>query len=91
MLKTNVVEPQATTTVRDPVCGMEIDPDQAYASRSIAEEVFYFCSKRCVEQFDREHLASATTGVADAAGARWIELPVADLNGNHGADRVSAK
>ena len=91
MFKTNVAESQTTTPVRDPICGMEVDPDQAFASRSVSNETFYFCSKRCVEQFDREHLASATTGVADSGVARWIELPVTDLNGNHGADHLAER
>ncbi len=38
--------------VKDPVCGMEIDPQAAFASREHMGQAFYFCSQNCVEQFD---------------------------------------
>lgn len=38
--------------VKDPVCGMEIDPKDVYATREHAGKTFYFCSKSCVDQFD---------------------------------------
>ncbi|HCF86716.1 MAG TPA: hypothetical protein DEV72_16135, partial [Ktedonobacter sp.] len=60
MIETNTQRSQAA--VRDPVCGMEINPAQAFATRTVGEETFYFCSERCVQQFDREHAGSATTG-----------------------------
>ncbi|MBI4495080.1 MAG: heavy metal translocating P-type ATPase [Chloroflexi bacterium] len=77
------------TSVRDPVCGMELSPADAVATRSEAGATYYFCSERCVQQFDRQHAASATTGVADTGGPRWIELPVADLDGRRGADHLA--
>ncbi|HZQ08831.1 MAG TPA: YHS domain-containing protein [Anaerolineae bacterium] len=40
--------------VKDPVCGMEIDPKDAYATREHAGKTFYFCSKSCVDQFDAD-------------------------------------
>src|SRR6266571_3614728 len=57
---------QASSIVQDPVCGITIDPAWAFATRRLAEETFYFCSQRCVQQFDREHTGSATTGVSEA-------------------------
>src|SRR5262245_50717159 len=42
----------------------------------LAEETFYLCSERCVQQFDREHTGSATTGVSEAGNLRRIEFPV---------------
>src|SRR5215472_6947269 len=81
MIETNT--PQAA--VRDPVCGMEIDPTQAFATRSVGEEMFYFCSLRCVEQFDREHTGSATTGVSVTDRLQRIDIPVTDWNGRKGA------
>src|SRR5579883_1430277 len=80
--------PAPPASVRDPVCGMEIDPSTAAAVRVVAETTYYFCSTRCAEQFDRQHPASATTGVAEGAGLRWIELPLADLGGRRGADHL---
>lgn len=37
---------------RDPVCGMEIDSQTAFAQREHSGETFYFCSQKCVDTFD---------------------------------------
>ncbi|HEX9132992.1 MAG TPA: heavy metal translocating P-type ATPase [Ktedonobacteraceae bacterium] len=86
MIKTNTQRSQAA--VRDPVCGMEIDPAWAFATRIFGEETLYFCSERCVQQYDREHTSSATTGVSDTGKLRRIELSIADLDGSHGANHL---
>jgi P-type Cu+ transporter len=86
MIETNTQQLQSV--VRDPVCGMEIDPAQAFATRIFGEETFYFCSERCVRQFDREHTGSATTGVSDTGILRRIELSIADLDGRHSAHHL---
>jgi P-type Cu+ transporter len=65
--------------VTDPVCGMQIEPAAAFATRQVDGETFYFCSENCVQQFDaaperflgarhpqdthQVPVASATTGV----------------------------
>jgi Cu+-exporting ATPase len=64
---------------------MEIDPTQAFETRIVGEEMFYFCSHRCVEQFDREHTGSATTGVSVTNRLQRIDIPVTDWNGRKGA------
>ncbi len=79
---------KSKSNVRDPVCGMEIEPAQAFATRIAGKETFYFCSERCVKQYDREHVGSATTGVSDTGRLRRIELSIADLDGRHGARRL---
>ena len=33
--------------VKDPICGMEIDPAAAVAKRSIDGSDYYFCSEQC--------------------------------------------
>ncbi len=86
MRETNTQRSQ--TAVRDPVCGMAIEPAQAFATRTLGEETLYFCSACCVQQFDREHTGSATTGITDSGKLRRIELSVADLDGRHGAKRL---
>lgn len=43
-----------TTTVKDPVCGMEINPDSAAGESEYEGETYYFCSMSCKESFDRE-------------------------------------
>lgn len=40
--------------VRDPVCGMLIDPESAVATREHAGQIFYFCSQDCVDKFDAD-------------------------------------
>ena len=40
--------------VRDPVCGMEIKPETAFATREHAGQIFYFCSQSCVDKFDAD-------------------------------------
>ncbi len=70
-------------TVRDPVCEMEIEPQSAFANREHMGQTFYFCSKSCVDQFDKDPhhyvMTSATTGFNPERTFTRIELPVADL------------
>jgi Cu+-exporting ATPase len=44
-------EEQMATTVKDPVCGMEIDPATAAASEEYEGTTYYFCSHGCHERF----------------------------------------
>jgi Cu+-exporting ATPase len=81
-------QPQPAAAVRDPVCGMTIDPARAFATRSLGEETLYFCSERCVQQFDHEHAGSATTGVSASGNLQHIDLPVMSFDGRHGASRL---
>jgi len=41
-------------TVKDPVCGMEIDPKSAVATEEYQGETYYFCSDSCHEKFKAE-------------------------------------
>lgn len=70
-------------TVRDPACGMEIEPQSAFAKREHMGQTFYFCSQCCVDQFDKDPhhfvMTSATTGFNPDRTLVRIELPVADL------------
>jgi Cu+-exporting ATPase len=38
-------------TVKDPVCGMQIDPATAAASAELDGTTYYFCSESCHERF----------------------------------------
>jgi Cu+-exporting ATPase len=38
-------------TVKDPVCGMQIDPDTAHASEEYKGTAYHFCSASCHERF----------------------------------------
>ncbi len=41
-------------TVKDPVCGMDIDPDGAAAKMEYKGQTYYFCSAACHDKFKRE-------------------------------------
>ncbi|MEW5956688.1 MAG: cation transporter [Chloroflexota bacterium] len=56
--------------VKDPVCGMEIDPAEAVATRSANGSDYYFCSAQCVETFDvdpHRYMHGAITETSPAA------------------------
>jgi putative ABC transport system ATP-binding protein len=40
--------------VRDPVCGMLLDPQQAPARLDEEGQILYFCSRGCREQYEQE-------------------------------------
>ncbi len=40
-----------TMTVKDPVCGMEIDPSNAVATEEHEGQTYYFCSAACHDKF----------------------------------------
>lgn len=41
-------------TVKDPVCGMEIDSEAAAATSDYEGATYHFCAVGCKEQFDAE-------------------------------------
>jgi YHS domain-containing protein len=40
--------------VKDPVCGMYIDPNTAAGKSEYQGQTYYFCSQGCKKSFDRE-------------------------------------
>ena len=40
--------------VKDPVCGMEIESEEAFTKREHMGQTFYFCSQDCVNKFDAD-------------------------------------
>ncbi|MCI4347670.1 MAG: YHS domain-containing protein [Thermoplasmata archaeon] len=44
--------------VKDPVCGMLVDPAHAAASGVYRGETVYFCSVGCKATYDRRHAPS---------------------------------
>ena len=42
------------TTVKDPVCGMDIDPATAAGTSEYKGQTYYFCSLGCKKAFDQE-------------------------------------
>jgi YHS domain-containing protein len=45
---------EQNTLVRDPVCGMQIDPEKAAAMRVHMGLTFHFCSPGCAQAFDAD-------------------------------------
>jgi Cu+-exporting ATPase len=71
-------------TVKDPVCGMEIDPKSAFATRKHMGQKFFFCSEDCVGKFDADPhryamATSATTGFNPEIPLTQIVLPILGL------------
>ncbi len=86
----------ATSTVRDPICGMILEPQRAVATRMRAGTPYYFCSERCVAQFDQIHVDISDAPVQPTAGPaapvfRRIEIPVHGVNGRQGAAHLEAE
>ena len=77
--------------VKDPVCGMEVDPANAAAQRELDGKTFSFCSEGCARRFDRKHTASITTGVGDTGETRWIDLPLVNDLDRRGASPLVEK
>lgn len=52
---------------RDPVCGMEVNPDEATEYDEYQGNTYYFCSIACAEKFesDPERYAGEATGGLD--------------------------
>ena len=85
--------------VKDPVCGMEIEPTQAAAVHEHRGRSYFFCSADCEAKFlqDPDRYAGAseplvgslTTGYnPDLTGAVHVELPVAGLRRGRNARAV---
>ncbi len=48
--------------VKDPVCGVEIDKDEAVATSEHMGRTYYFCSTTCKESFDKEPMKYVQSG-----------------------------
>ncbi|MHB8136391.1 MAG: cation transporter, partial [Anaerolineaceae bacterium] len=75
--------------IKDPVCGMEIDPNSAFTSREHMGHKYFFCSEDCVNKFDKnphqyvlmteDPIGSATTGFNPDTRVLQVELPILGL------------
>jgi len=72
-------------TVKDPVCGMEVDPKTAAASYEYEGKTYYFCCTHCRDEFrsnPEDHLAEAepeeeeTEPTASPTGATLYTCPM---------------
>lgn len=55
--------------VRDPVCGMPVDPGSAAGTRSFEGRTFPLCSKACLEKFDRDPASYARRASEEKSSA----------------------
>jgi Cu+-exporting ATPase len=55
-------EEAGTMQVKDPVCNMRIDSEDAAATSEWQGRTFYFCSTDCKEEFDSDPAAYADEG-----------------------------
>ena len=81
--------------VKDPVCGMDLDPQSAFATRQHMGQTFYFCSQSCVDQFDADQhqyamAGSITTGYNPDLSIARIELPIVGLKKTDRAEKLEA-
>ncbi|SFS87487.1 permease [Halostagnicola kamekurae] len=74
------VQDENDSTVTDPVCGMEIDPNEADYSTEHDGRTYYFCSASCKESFDPEEVnttireqATSLSGWKALADKQWSE------------------
>ncbi|WP_232688751.1 permease [Halobacterium zhouii] len=75
----NVLD-EDTLTARDPVCGMEVDPENADYSIEHDGQTYYFCSASCKDSFDPEEAnttireqATSLSGWKALADKQWSE------------------
>ncbi len=57
--------------MKDPVCGMKVDPAEAAGTRQYQGQTYYFCSKGCKAKFDRRpeaHLTPQATPAPQSSG-----------------------
>lgn len=48
-------------TEKDPVCGMQVDPQRAAGSAEYQGKTYYFCAKSCLEKFEKNPGAYLTS------------------------------
>ena len=53
--------------VRDPVCGMEVDPDESRHQLRVGDETYWFCCRGCLEEFTRAGRARSTEAESDVS------------------------
>jgi P-type Cu+ transporter len=80
--------PKPPAAVRDPICGMEMEPAEAAATRSAGGETVYFCAERCAATYDRQHARKAE---APARGTAAPGTAAVITGGTSAADPAPAE
>ena len=53
---------------KDPVCGMSLDKNKTQFSSKVNEEVYFFCSENCQQQFNATPQKYTTKPMQDKSG-----------------------
>ena len=69
-------QPSVTAMVKDPVCGMDVDPEYAAASETYGGKTYYFCSTHCRDAFKAAPEKYLT---AQPSGAATVKDPVCGM------------
>jgi P-type Cu+ transporter len=69
--------------VKDPVCGMMVDPQKSAGKVAHGDHTYYFCSKRCAERFEKEPVKFLA-----APGASGME-PASHASASHQSAHAS--
>ncbi len=72
---------------KDPVCGMDVEPQSAFATRKHMSQDFFFCSQPCVDTFDRNphqygHLSHHTAHASEVISGVAVHHDHVQINGN---------
>jgi P-type Cu+ transporter len=59
------MDPKEESRVIEPVCGMEVTPEDAAAAWPYAGTTYYFCSTGCMERFRDDPERFLAAGPAD--------------------------
>jgi P-type Cu+ transporter len=71
MKSTTHQHPAPAKTVKDPICGMEIDPSDAADTIDWNGERIYFCSSSCGVKFRKQHESKQEPAAPAAKGSQW--------------------
>jgi len=62
------IKTEAPTKVKDPVCGMSVDPNTAPAKSEYMGKMYYFCNPGCKKTFDANPGQYSGGGAQEVAG-----------------------
>ena len=65
---------KSATTVKDPVCGMDVEPSTARHKLDHAGKTYYFCCASCLERFRAHPDEYLKPRPASAAGLQIINI-----------------
>jgi Cu+-exporting ATPase len=66
--------PKSATTVKDPVCGMSVEPSTAKHRLDHAGKAYYFCCARCLEKFRARPEHYLAPRPEPSAGLRMVSI-----------------